>query len=211
MALGKGNIRTFFAYALNDDIKDRISQLQQNILPNAEGIRKVDPEKFHITLKFIGPTDPHKLKIIAKEHRSEWEEMRSTRISIDKCGVFPSLGAAKVLWLGCSRDYIQLNQQFNVIDEALTKAFELKMEKGFHPHITMARIKRGLANPLKNKYISHDFESIDILLNRIICYESRRCEGKLIYEPLEVFELNVPEHSKGKNMNMVISSSSKSN
>jgi len=111
------------------------------------GMRWTPEENLHLTLRFIGDTEPEKQTRI---------EAALTRVRVEPfilpvagLGVFPSRGPAKVLWAGTGGGHPRLHQLRKQVDEALLAVDAALDVHSFHPHFTLGRLGHdGDAQPL---------------------------------------------------------------
>jgi len=158
-----------------------------------EQIRWVNPENFHITLCFLGETDAELIPWISEAVRSAAERFRKFGFLLSGTGVFRSISYPRVLWLGAS-DYEILTEVKLSIDKNLGRFMAIEEENGFHPHLTLGRMKRinnpGLLRDLIREYQDHTF--LKITVGEIILYESRTLQTGPVYTALDVLPLAHP-------------------
>lgn len=137
--------RLFIAIRLNPDENFlRIYNILKHNLSH-DLIRWVEPDKLHLTLKFLGETHNEKIPKI-KQLLTEFVKGKKTlELNFDKVGIFGSSYDPKVIWFG-----INHNEQIKEFGHNLLHHFH---ENGFRqdrqnfvPHLTIGRIKK-----LKNK------------------------------------------------------------
>src|SRR4028119_339249 len=95
-------MRVFFAVEISDDVRQRVAQ-------HIDYLRKQFPDmrvgweqaqKLHLTLKFLGETDPSKLPDLIKAAEVASKDLQPFALTIESVGSFPPRGTARVLWLG---------------------------------------------------------------------------------------------------------------
>ena len=127
-------MRTFIAVDLPQEAKDELAAIQKQL--SAAAAKMSLAHDFHLTLKFLGEIAPAKVDVVKSclSHVS----FKQFTASFSGIGVFPSESYARVVWVGIEPedDFVQLQKK---IDDALDREFP--KEKGFKPHITLARIK----------------------------------------------------------------------
>ncbi|WP_137695811.1 RNA 2',3'-cyclic phosphodiesterase [Ruminiclostridium herbifermentans] len=105
-------------------------------------------------------------------------------LRLSKIGKFDR-GNKKILWVGLQRSQ-QLQALHNKLETNLFKVGYNKEERGYNPHITLAREVRieafdQLANEIK-------LNETSIWVNAISLMESKRINNKLCYVPIERVE-----------------------
>ena len=101
-------------------------------------VRRVPEENFHLTMRFIGETEPDKLERFA-------ESLARVRVEpfilpVAGVGVFPTRGSPKVLWTGVGTAHTRLFQLRKQVDEALLSVDSGLEVRSFQPHFTLGRI-----------------------------------------------------------------------
>jgi 2'-5' RNA ligase len=107
----------------------------------AADLKLVDPNIMHLTLRFLGEIPEltvEKVKEIMRSvHFSEFQT------SFKGVGAFPNLNRINVVWIGITRGQDQLNGIFHQIEPNLRQIGLAPDNKGFSPHLTIARVKSG--------------------------------------------------------------------
>ncbi|MBI4399157.1 RNA 2',3'-cyclic phosphodiesterase, partial [Candidatus Micrarchaeota archaeon] len=100
-------MRCFIAVELSPEIIENITRVQKE-LPS-EGLKLVEKENLHITVKFLGKIDEKtKEKIIGAMQACA---TRPFSLKSSSLGVFPSLQFMRVIWVGIeSEELIQLQK-----------------------------------------------------------------------------------------------------
>ncbi|MFD1640731.1 RNA 2',3'-cyclic phosphodiesterase [Halohasta litorea] len=116
----------------------------QNELSDADSLRVTDPTQAHVTLKFLGDTDPERVEEIeaAIETAVGKSGVDPFDCIIEGLGVFPSLDYISVVWAGV-RDgggAAALSHLHDAVETELTAlGFEAESHE-FTPHVTLARM-----------------------------------------------------------------------
>src|SRR3989338_120481 len=129
-------MRLFVAIEIPEEIKDYLCGIQQEIADSKNKIRLVSKDNMHLTLKFLGEVQPDKVEILNKNLKEI--AFKPFSVNLDAIGIFPSEDYIRVVWVGLKPEEQILELQ-SKIDESLKKLF--KKEKGFKPHLTIARVK----------------------------------------------------------------------
>jgi len=131
-------VRAFIAIELPDEVRDRIRRAQGVLLQSDARITPVDPRQAHVTLKFLGEVAEETLQeIIAGLRAITHAPFTATAGHV----VARPPRQPRVIWtdiedLGQCRD---LNRQV----EEILEPFGVKRDRRpFHPHATIARVRR---------------------------------------------------------------------
>lgn len=130
-------MRVFIAIDLPQEVKDELASVQKQLSSASSATAKMSLAKdFHLTLKFLGEITPAKAEVVKSCLGSV--RFRSFSAAVSGLGVFPSENYIRVVWIGVEpkNDVLQLQKR---IDGSLEKEFP--KEKGFKPHLTLARVK----------------------------------------------------------------------
>ena len=141
-------MRLFVALDIEDQIRRRIHQFMQKLLPLAPDVRSVRPESLHVTLKFIGEQPEARIEPIKSGLASI--SAPPCHIVFRGCGFFPTPESARVFWIGIDGGP-ELRQLVAAIDVALSQLGIEKEKRAFSPHLTLARAKGGSGSPAKQK------------------------------------------------------------
>ncbi len=123
-------MRCFLAIELNENIKEKLEELKSQF--KMKGIKLVEKENLHITVKFLGDIDDKMVKKIKNLDLS----IEPIKSDIKYVGVFPNENYMRVIWIGATN----LIPVFKEIDKKLSE-LGFKKEKDYVPHITIGRVK----------------------------------------------------------------------
>jgi 2'-5' RNA ligase len=178
-------IRTFLAIELPQKAIEKLADFQLTCLKNqSKNIKYVEKQNLHITLKFLGDSEEPKVRKLADSLTQMIFPKPS--ISVQGIGAFPNLIFPKVLWAGLQFSP-ELTELFQSIED-FARRYEFKTEeKEFHPHITLARLKKNTTPEFnrwikenKNTVFSEIFKPSDMIL-----FESRLNSNGPIYTKIQ--------------------------
>ncbi|MBI5051348.1 RNA 2',3'-cyclic phosphodiesterase [Candidatus Micrarchaeota archaeon] len=129
--------RCFIAIELSEKAKKKVYAAART-LERLEGVRLVDPENLHLTLKFLGEVGPDKIEsaiqLLGKIKRNKF------KVTLTKVGAFPNKEYIRVVWIGCVSNELEgLGKQVN---DALSKLFK---PESFAAHLTIARVSKKIS------------------------------------------------------------------
>lgn len=104
-------------------------------------IRWVEPDKFHLTLKFLGDAYEDSISSVNKVIIDTLRSKRSFNIELIKTGIFGSKYDPRVIWFGISDNEYLNNIAIELIDSLHNIGFK-KDKQNFVPHLTVGRIKK---------------------------------------------------------------------
>ncbi|MDE0709326.1 MAG: RNA 2',3'-cyclic phosphodiesterase [bacterium] len=175
-------IRYFVALPLRPEIRFAVRDWRDDLdLPG----RPVPPEKFHVTLRFVGSVDR-----VGQERIMGALDTADLGLSfpyrIGGLGAFPRPRKATVGWAGLEGDGGRLSVLASVVDEAVASAGFGLEERPFRAHLTLARIRppRDL-----RAVIARPPAGIPARATEVVFYRSRTEGPRTAYHPLERFPL----------------------
>lgn len=188
------NLRTFIAVELDDGVKERLREIQQQLQQLEGDVKWVEPGNIHITLRFLGELNPKRLKVVQHQFPTFLQNISSFRIAISGLGAFPNPHKPKVIWAGISDPDGRLSQLAEQIEDGLCRCGIGKDDKEFSPHITIGRTRSfknlsRLAEAIPPYSISPAIEQI---VRRVTLFKSTLTSQGPIYEPLQTLELISP-------------------
>ena len=186
--------RVFLAVDLPDAVRARLQGPLDDLLPLGDYLRINPVERMHLTLHFLGHLPvadverlPARLDPLVKAHRS-------FQVAAQAVGSFPNLARAQVLWVGIvGTELPRLMTLQSQLGTSLREA-GLTVEERFHPHLTLARVRR----PLKGgqRKLLTDWQARwkepllgDIPVRAVQLMRSQLGSGPPRYTTLSTFEL----------------------
>ena len=171
-------------------LKENINKAQKSLDYN---IKWVSGENLHLTLKFLGDTNPERIEDIKTTLTNVCSNIEKLNVFYDHFGAFPSTDYPKVLFFGLNGDINKLkNLQNNIENSLFNFGFE-KEKREYTPHLTFARIRKSTnINELKhdyNDFIKNNDLRVFQKIDQISLIESKLYKSGPIYE--EIFTINL--------------------
>jgi len=129
-------MRIFVGLDIDEEIRRRISVFVAEVRGSVRDVRWVGLESLHVTLKFVGEKPDAVVAEIEKALALISAEQ--FEISFREYGFFPTEKAARVFWVGIEAD-ASLAGLAGAVEEKLAGIGIPKEERGFSPHLTLAR------------------------------------------------------------------------
>ena len=135
--------RTFIAIPLPADwlcaLSAVIGQLASSTPPDA--VRWSDPANIHLTLRFLGPTDPAAVPDIIAHLQQSVPGMPAPALSLSGLGTFPARRQPRIVWAGLAGDLELLAQlQYAAASAAVAIGWPAET-RPFRPHLTLGRVR----------------------------------------------------------------------
>lgn len=153
-----GSIRSFIAVDLNDYIRDNISTFQKTLVATNADLKLVESHNTHITLRFLGEVSTKNIDDICNILKNL--KFSPFNVSLKGIGVFPNISRINVIWIGLINGLEELVDIFNQLEQGFKRLGLRSDDRGFSPHITIARVKSGRNKDELSKIVSdaHDLE-----------------------------------------------------
>ena len=167
-------IRLFVAIDFPTKVRRRLADMAGGI----PGARWTDEAQMHLTLRFIGEVE---------------EPLPAFELGLEGIGSFGKLRQARVLWAGV-KPSDGLAQLQGKIETVLHDLIEPESRK-FHPHVTIARLKKPPPDRLGTFLAAHDaFASEPFEVGEFHLYSSFLGQGGAIH----TIEATFPLERSGK-------------
>ena len=149
-------MRLFVSVDLPPELTDPLADLQAEF-GDAAGVRLTDPSQAHVTLKFLGETDPGRVDEIEQAIQRAVDEsgVEPFECTIKGLGVFPALDYISVVWAGVRKDggAEALTQLQDAVETELTALGFDDESHEFTPHVTLGRMDDARGKSLVQKAV----------------------------------------------------------
>jgi 2'-5' RNA ligase len=135
-------VRLFVALNLPDAEKQRLHEATTGLRAGAPGVRWTAPESVHLTLKFLGEVQDARVDAIGARLTGVAARHAPLALALGGVGGFPTLGRARVWWIGIARSEALLGLQADVEDAMEAEGFT-REARPYAPHLTIGRGARG--------------------------------------------------------------------
>lgn len=186
--------RLFIAIKPSAPVLEQIAlfQTQMRMALTFHGIRWVRPELMHLTLQFLGDTDTSHLDALGKELEKAGKQHHPYVVSFHGVAWFGRKTSIRTIWIG-TEDGGETENLHLAVTQA-TKFLNLKNDKPFSPHLTLARVSDVVSVP-QNEMITDvllrskntQFASTSVTEFELI-YSQLTNEGP-VYKSLQRFNL----------------------
>ena len=131
-------MRLFIALNLPKKERTRIHRAARTLRETEMPVRWVDPEHYHITLKFLGQVRKDDVPRIEEAMAKAAAANRPFTTELGVFGAFPTIRRPRVIWLG-----VGANPELRCLKQDLEWSlgdvgFESET-RAFHPHVTLGR------------------------------------------------------------------------
>ena len=187
-------IRVFLAVELPSRIREKLVSLQQELKKALPAMNWVRPESIHLTLKFLGYLDPSRIPELFLALEPIGAAQRGFSLEVQGVGVFPHVKQPRIFWVGVTGKTHALQELVLEIEAALEALGFPAEEKPYHPHLTVARIKRDNAIVgsalLKNGVLEREEHLGTLTVDRLTLFQSDLDATGATYTSLGVVRLS---------------------
>ena len=188
-------MRSFVAIELPDAIRKSIAALCTRVSDAARAAESstrvswVDPERMHLTLRFLGEVDEEGLNRIAAILADGLKTAVPFTLKAARTGVFPNTRKPSVMWVGIGPLAGGLQMVHDTAEDAARAIGLAPDNKTFHPHVTLARIRDGRdAGPLMEAFDKRrDFAAGEFEVHGVSLFSSRLTPKGPIHDRLREF------------------------
>ncbi|OXM86619.1 RNA 2',3'-cyclic phosphodiesterase [Paenibacillus rigui] len=148
--------RLFVAIPLGEKQRELLERQQQMIQKSIPFQKWTHPQDLHITLKFLGETP----KQVMEQIPAILERVSSTQcaFNLTLLGTFGKPAVPSILWAGVQGALPSLEALQKSVESALEPLGFKPEERGYNPHITLARRYQG-----SSSFTTGDLEPLDVL------------------------------------------------
>lgn len=134
-------IRTFISIDVEDEnILRELEGVQSLLIKSGADLKLVRRENIHLTLRFLGEIP---ISIVNNVGRiMDKLNFSSFVMEVKGLGAFPKITRPNVIWVGVGEGHDEVVNIFNFLERELRKLGFRPETKSFHPHMTIARVRR---------------------------------------------------------------------
>ncbi len=131
-------MRLFVALNLPKKEKDRLYRAARVLRDSKLPVRWVEPEKYHITLKFLGDVSEDRVEAVEEALGRVALTTGALDLAVKGFGAFPTIRRPHVIWVGVEPTPA-LRALKQDLEWALTDSGFERETRAFHPHLTLGR------------------------------------------------------------------------
>lgn len=168
--------RIFTAIDISDETREKAADYIENLRREFPDVRVGwdKPEKFHLTMKFLGEIDERQLNELTAAVARTADQFSNLKLQIAETGVFPSKRNARVLWLGVQEKQGSLQSLNEILESECERRGFPKEKRNFKAHLTIARLREPhKSRELIERHSEESFVSDEFEVSEIVIYESR--------------------------------------
>lgn len=179
-------MRLFAALELNSKVIANLTDLVHRLRPISP-VSWIHPENMHVTLKYIGEWNEHRLDDLIQALNGVRTRI-AVNVPLAGLGYFPSIRNPRVFWVG-AENTPPLRQLASAVDAALAPLGVTPEVRPYVPHLTLGRMQAGRDLTEMHEAIeelpTRDFGSI--APDRFALFESTSTQQGAIYRKVQEF------------------------
>jgi 2'-5' RNA ligase len=175
-------VRLFVAAELPDDVRSTISEGIAPLLNEVPGARWVPPENWHVTVKFLGATEPSTIPWIETQIGEVLDEYPPAGLEIEGLVFFAPPRRPPMLHAALRDPDRELATLADKVAGSLEPTFP-KEKRKFRPHVTLARAWIGPAR------VGVLLEKVPFTVERVGLFRSDLSGERPVYERIREFSL----------------------
>jgi 2'-5' RNA ligase len=180
-------IRSFIAVEIPPTAAAAIRAAQRRLEPADRSWKWVNPELYHITLKFLGGVDRERLQDLWQAVSESLTGTSAVAVTFRGVGAFPDIRRARVVWAGIGDGAAELTELASKVEDACAaRGFE-REKRPFRAHLTLGRARRPGSSPElaegMNELAAADLGEAE--LDRVVLMKSELTRSGAIYTVLD--------------------------
>jgi 2'-5' RNA ligase len=173
--------RCFVAVPIDTALREALAAITGDLRgrPGAEAWRWTDADGWHVTLAFLGATDPAAVPRLASALVTVAGAHPPVALAAGGLGAFPSRTRARVLWYGVADPHGALRR----LAHSVADACGLAADGRFRGHLTLARV-RDRDGTDAAALVEAPTEPATLRVDRLVLFRSHLGRGPARYEAI---------------------------
>lgn len=184
-------MRLFIAVPLDREIKEYLGKTIGELAAAGGGVKWVNPENVHVTLRFLGETEETLIPKITALIDRVAASHSPVRLRLSHLGAFPNLRRPRVFWAGLQGPIDDLSKMARQLELGARKLRFKPEKKEFRAHLTLGRVRDDrLLGAICRCCEEYQIEPMSMMLDRIVLFKSTLTPKGPIYERLHQVPLS---------------------
>jgi len=184
-------MRSFISVELPNELKKRIYASTSILQEIESGIKWVEEQNLHLTLKFLGWVEEKDTEKMINLTEEAARGLGSFKINFADLGTFPEGKSPRVIWIGITEGGERLKEITEKLEEKLSKAGFRSEEREFSAHLTLGRVKDKKGVDLVVEKINQSKDQVfgELVVDHINIMKSTLTLKGPIYEKIKEVKL----------------------
>jgi 2'-5' RNA ligase len=167
--------RVFCAIDLPPDLKQKLAAHSSQVRAATDvKANWIYADNVHLTVKFLGEIPVSQVERLSESVARATKPLAPFKLIAEHCGVFPTHGPPRILWIGITDPDKQLAHLHVRLEEECAIAGFPKEPRPFHPHLTIARLRHSEnARSLSTAHRALNFEPAPIDVSQLLLIRSQ--------------------------------------
>ena len=185
-------IRVFLAIPISDEVTQSVAKSVAEMAPLISGVRWVEFEGLHLTLKFFGDIEELEVVEISRTAQRIAATHKPFDFVINGMGAFPDIERPRTVWAGVANGAEPLGSLQSDLVGAFSDMGYPSESRKYHPHVTIGRVrdKSGMQTLITELRSREDVSFGTVRAEKVIVYSSELRRSGPIYTPLATCPLS---------------------
>ena len=134
-------MRTFLAVEISDPVRSKASKLISRLSRDATGVKWVEPDNLHLTLKFFGEISDDDVSKICTAVGDAVSPIRAFDCECVGIGAFPRIEHPRTIWVGLADAQDRMARLQEAIEQSVSDLGFPREKRAFHGHLTLGRVR----------------------------------------------------------------------
>ena len=187
--MGHEPLRAFFALEIPAGIRSVVLAEREEIRQNLPRARWTRPQGWHLTLKFLGNTDPQLLNDLANDLRPRLSGHGAVTVRLGGTGFFPSQSRPRVAWVGGAAEGVE--GLVTAIEDSASSLGAARERRRWGLHLTQARLRGAWPPAAVERFLQwgQELEIESFICSEAILFSSDLRSDGAVYTAMERFSL----------------------
>ena len=178
--------RLFIVLDIPENILGNLIEQRDGIYDSLEQIKWEGKDKLHITLQFLGDVGENITDLLIKQFDEIKFDVISTKF--DRFSFFKKNGILKIMFAGIEENNLIIEFQKIIINECQLLGFD-SVNKKYHPHLTILRIKGNEDMSTLEKFNNHKIDGEEFNITSFSIVKSELKPNGSEYSIVKSFKL----------------------
>ena len=185
-------MRTFLAVEVSDAVRSEVCKLTSQLASHAAGVRWVEPNNLHLTLKFFGEISDDDVSKICTAVGDAVSPLPAFDCECLGVGAFPRVTQPRTIWVGMRDDQDRVTGLQKTVEECVFELGYPRERRAFHAHLTVGRVRDSRAvQPLSESLQKQSELSLGTMrVSTVTLFASQLRSSGPIYTALARFVLS---------------------
>ena len=174
-------MRTFLAFEVSAPVKEYLQEIIRFMAPRVTGVRWVNSDGQHVTVKFIGEIDETTASGVREKLSVIEGKYGPFEASIKDIDAFPNKRRARVIVVSLEKGVDIAKAIFHDIETSLLQLGFESEKRDFTPHVTLGRKRES--SPLLERDIP-TLNKMSFVIDRLVLFRSTLTPQGAIYSPV---------------------------